>query len=124
MSRTLWAGKDTGIHSVAKMENKKVGNWVCGSEVEVCAALAKYGMDPVHNKGVTIFQQPFDINAFLNRQIDAASAMTYNELAQVLESKDPQTGKLYTMNQLNVIKMQSVGTSMLEDNIFTTSDYL
>ena len=121
---TLLTWKDTGINSVAKMKNKKVGNWLFGNEFEVFAALAKYGMDPVHNKGVTIFQQPFDMNAFLKRQIDAASAMTYNELAQVLESKDPQTGKLYTMNQLNVIKMQTVGTSMLEDNIFTTSDYL
>jgi NitT/TauT family transport system substrate-binding protein len=61
---------------------------------------------------------------FLKRQADAASAMTYNELAQVLESKNPKTGKLYTLNDLNVIKMQSVGTAMLEDNIFTTSNYL
>jgi len=121
---TLLTWKDTGINSVAKMKGKKVGNWLFGNEFEVFAALAKYGMDPVHNKGVTIFQQPFDMNAFLKRQIDAASAMTYNELAQVLESKNPQTGKLYTMNQLNVIKMQSVGTSMLEDNVFTTTDYL
>src|SRR3954469_66379 len=121
---TMLTWKDTGINTVAKMKNKKVGNWLFGNEFEVFAALAKYGMDPVHNKGVTIFQQPFDMNAFLKRQIDAASAMTYNELAQVLESKNPSTGKLYAMNSLNVIKMQSVGTSMLEDNIFTTTDYL
>jgi len=50
--------------------------------------------------------------------------MTYNELAQVLETKNPNTGKLYTLNDLNVIKMQTVGTSMLEDNIFTTTNYL
>ena len=61
---------------------------------------------------------------FLKRQADAASAMTYNELAQVLEAKNPKTGKLYTLNDLNVIKMQTVGTSMLEDNIFTTTNYL
>src|SRR5512133_834492 len=121
---TLLTWKDTGINTVAKMKNKKVGNWLFGNEFEVFAALAKYGMDPVHNKGVTIFQQPFDMNAFLKRQIDAASAMTYNELAQVLETKNPSTGKLYTLNDLNVIKMQAVGTSMLEDNIFTTTNYL
>ena len=50
--------------------------------------------------------------------------MTYNELAQVLESKNPKTGKLYTLSDLNVIKMQSVGTGMLEDGIFTTGKYL
>ena len=87
---TLLTWKDTGINTVAKMKGKKVGNWLFGNEFEVFAALAKYGMDPVHNKGVTIFQQPFDMNAFLKRQIDAASAMTYNELAQVLETKDPK----------------------------------
>src|SRR5437868_11856054 len=52
---TLLTWKDTGINSVAKMKNKKVGNWLFGNEFEVFAALAKYGMDPVHNKGVTIF---------------------------------------------------------------------
>ena len=33
--------------------------------------------------------------AFLKGEIDAGSAMTYNELAQVLEVKNPKTGKLY-----------------------------
>jgi NitT/TauT family transport system substrate-binding protein len=121
---TLLTWKDTGINTVAKMKNKKVGNWLFGNEFEVFAALAKYGMDPAHNKGVTIYQQPFSMDFFLKRQADAASAMTYNELAQVLEAKNPKTGKLYTMNDLNVIKMQAVGTSMLEDNIFTTTNYL
>ncbi len=121
---TLLTWKDTGLNSVAKLKGKTVGNWLYGNEFEVFAALAKYGMDPVHNKGVTIFQQPFDMNAFLKRQINAASAMTYNELAQVLESKNPKTGKLYTLNDLNVIKMQDVGTSMLEDNVFTTGSWI
>src|SRR5512133_772633 len=121
---TLLTWKDTGINTVAKMKNKKVGNWLFGNEFEVFAALAKYGMDPVHNKGVTIFQQPFDMNAFLKRQIDAASAMTYNELAQVLETKNPKTGKLYTLSNLNVLKMDKIGTGMLEDGIFGTESWL
>jgi NitT/TauT family transport system substrate-binding protein len=121
---TLLTWKDTGINTVAKMKNKKVANWLFGNEFEVFAALAKQGMDPAHNKNVTIVQEPFSMDFFLKRQADAASAMTYNELAQVLEAKNPKTGKLYTLNDLNVIKMQTVGTSMLEDNIFTTTDYL
>ena len=121
---TLLTWKDTGLNTVAKLKGKKVANWLGGNEFEVFAALAKYGMDPAHNKGVTIVQEPFTMGFFLQRQADAASAMTYNELAQVLEAENPKTGKLYTMNDLNVIKMQSVGTSMLEDNIFTTSNYL
>jgi NitT/TauT family transport system substrate-binding protein len=52
--------------------------------------------------------------------------MTYNELAQVLETKNPATGKLYKLSDLNVFKMASpsVGTAMLEDNIFTTSKWI
>jgi NitT/TauT family transport system substrate-binding protein len=121
---TLLTWKDTGLNTVPKLKGKTVGNWLFGNEYEVFAALAKYGMDPVHNKGVTIFQQPFDMNAFLKRQISAASAMTYNELAQVLETKNPKTGKLYKLSDMNVIKMQDVGTSMLEDGIFTTGKWI
>ena len=73
---------------------------------------------------MTIFNQPFDMNAFLTKQIDAAAAMTYNELAQVLETKNPATGKLYTLDDLNVFKMADGGTGMLEDNLFTTSKWL
>ena len=38
---TLLTWKDTGINTVAKMKNKKVGNWLFGNEFEVFAALAK-----------------------------------------------------------------------------------
>jgi NitT/TauT family transport system substrate-binding protein len=121
---TLISWKNSGINTVAKMKNKKVANWLFGNEFEVFAALAKHGMDPAHNKGVTIVQQPFSMDFFLKKQADVASAMTYNELAQVLEAKNPATGKLYTLKDLNVIKMQDTGTAMLEDNIFTTTSYL
>jgi NitT/TauT family transport system substrate-binding protein len=63
---------------------------------------------------------------FLKNQVDAAAAMTYNELAQVLETKNPATGKLYTLKDLNVFKMSDpkVGTGMLEDNVFVREDWL
>jgi len=55
-----------------------------------------------------------------------AAAMTYNEMAQVLETKNPATGKLYQLSDLNVFKMASpqVGTGMLEDNVFVRGDWL
>jgi len=121
---TLITWKDTGINTVAKMKGKKVANWLGGNEFEVFAALAKFGMDPVHNKNVTIVAEPFSMDFFLKRQADAASAMTYNELAQVLEAKNPKTGKLYQLKNLNVIPMQKVGTSMLEDGIFVRGDWI
>jgi NitT/TauT family transport system substrate-binding protein len=124
MTELTW--KSSGITSIAKMAHKKVGVWCCGNQPELFAALTKNGINPAKSSDVTIVNQPFDMNLFLQHKIDAAAAMTYNELAQVLESKNPTTGKLYTLADLNVFKMASsqVGTGMLEDNIFTTEKYL
>jgi NitT/TauT family transport system substrate-binding protein len=122
MTQLTW--RDSGINTIAKMKGKKVANWLGGNEFELFAALVKNGMDPTKNKGVTIVQQPFDMNLFLQRKVDSASAMTYNELAQVLESKNPKTGKLFTLKDLNVIKMQNAGTGMLEDGIFVNGSWI
>ena len=115
MTQLTW--KSSGINTIAKMKGKKVANWLGGNQYELFAALTKAGMDPAKNQGVTIVQQPFDMNLFLKKQVDSASAMTYNELAQVLE-----TG--VKMSQINVIKMQDAGTGMLEDGLFSTEKYL
>jgi NitT/TauT family transport system substrate-binding protein len=124
MTELTW--KDSGINTIKKMRGKKVGVWCCGNQPELFAALNKNGINPMNKKQVTIVNQPFDMNLFLQHKIDAAAAMTYNELAQVLETKNPATGNLYTLNDLNVFKMASpsVGTGMLEDNVFTTDKYL
>jgi NitT/TauT family transport system substrate-binding protein len=116
--------KASGITSVPQMRGKKVGVWCCGNQFELFAALTKNGIDPNNKSDVTIFNQPFTMTDFLSHRIDAAAAMTYNELAQVLESKNPATGKLYTLKDLNVIPMQKQGTAMLEDNLFTTQSWL
>jgi NitT/TauT family transport system substrate-binding protein len=115
MTQLTW--KSSGINTIAKMKGKKVANWLGGNQYELFAALTKAGMNPAKNQGVTIVQQPFDMNLFLKKQVDSASAMTYNELAQVLE-----TG--VKASQINVIKMQGVGTGMLEDGLFSTEKYL
>jgi NitT/TauT family transport system substrate-binding protein len=124
MTELTW--KTSGITSIAEMRGKKVGVWCCGNQPELFAALTKNGIDPAKKSAVTIVNQPFDMNLFLQHKIDAAAAMTYNELAQVLESKNSKTGKLNSLSDLNVFKMASpaVGTGMLEDNVFTTESYL
>jgi len=124
MTELTW--KSSGITSIAKMRGKKVGVWCCGNQPELFAALNKNGINPNDKKAVTIVNQPFDMTLFLQNKIDAAAAMTYNELAQVLETKNAKTGKLNQLSDLNVFKMASpaVGTGMLEDNIFTTQKYL
>ncbi len=113
--------KDSGIAGPADLAGKKVAVWFGGNEFELLATLAKYGIDK--DTGVELIQQPFDMNLLLERQVDAAAAMTYNELAQVLETPD-KDGNLYTLDQLNVIDFNAEGTAMLQDGIFVTEEWL
>ena len=114
--------KDVGIESPADLAGKRVAVWFGGNEFELLATLAKYGIDK--DTDVELVQQPFDMNLLLERQVDAAAAMTYNELAQVLETVNPETGELYQLDQLNIIDFNAEGTAMLQDGVFVTEDWL
>ena len=120
MTEVTW--KDTGLDDITKLEGKKVGVWLGGNEHKLFAALTKNGLDP--QSDVDVVAQPFDMNLFLNREVDAAAAMTYNELAQVLEVENPETGELYTLDDLNVFLMSELGTGALEDGIFVREDWI
>lgn len=108
--------KDSGITSVADFAGKRIGNWGFGNEFEIFAALTKAGLDPA--KDVSLVQQQFDMSGLLAGDIDAAEAMTYNEYAQVLETVNPDTGALYTADDLNVISYEDEGVGMLQDAIW------
>src|SRR6266508_446874 len=120
MTELTWA--DSGIDSITSLKGKKVGVWLGGNEHKLFAALTKNGLDP--QKDVEVVAQPFDMNLFLNNEVDAAAAMTYNELAQVLETANSDTGSLYTLHDLNVFKMSDLGTGALEDGIFVREDWI
>jgi NitT/TauT family transport system substrate-binding protein len=120
MTEVTW--KDSGLDAITDLRGKKVGVWLGGNEHKLFAALTKNGIDP--ESDVEIVAQPFDMNLFLNREVDAAAAMTYNELAQVLEQENPDTGELYTEEDLNVFLMSDLGTGALEDGVFVRSDWI
>ena len=115
-----WA--DSGIQSVEDLAGKTVGNWGFGNEFELLAGLRRNGIDP--DSDVTLVQQNFDMSALLNREIDAAQAMIYNEYAQVLEAINPDTGELYQPSDLVVIDWNDVGTAMLQDAIWADAGRL
>jgi len=110
--------KDAGITSPADFAGKKIGNWGYGNEFEIFAALTKAGLDPAAD--VELVQQQFDMAALLAGDIDAAEAMTYNEYAQVLEAVNPDTGKLYTADDFNVVSYEDEGVGMLQDAIWAS----
>ncbi|MES2093083.1 MAG: ABC transporter substrate-binding protein [Actinomycetota bacterium] len=108
--------KDKGISKPADLKGKKVGSWGYGNEWELFAGMQDAGIDTT--SGIKLVQQAFDMKGFLAGDIDAAQAMTYNEYAQVLETVNPATGKLYTADDLTVINWNDVGTAMLQDAIW------
>jgi NitT/TauT family transport system substrate-binding protein len=113
--------KDKDITSPADLKGAKVGSWGYGNEWELFAGMQK---DGVNVDDISLVQQAFDMNGFLAGDIDAAQAMTYNEYAQVLETTNPATGKLYQPDELNVINWNDVGTAMLQDAIWADADKL
>lgn len=117
-----WA--DSGITKPEDWKGKKVGTWGFGNEFELYAALRKVGIEPDDASQVEIIQQPFDMQLLLNREIDAAEAMIYNEYAQVLEATNPDTGELYKPEDLSVINYNDVGTAMLQDHVFANAAWL
>ena len=110
------------ITTPAALKGKKVGSWGAGNEWELFAGMQKAGINTT--TGVDVVTQAFDMKGFLAGDIDAAQAMTYNEYAQVLETKNPVTGKLFQPSDLNVINWNGDGTAMLQDAIWADGEKL
>lgn len=124
----MWA--DSGLAGPCDLAGKKVGVWAFGNEYEVTAGLANCGYAPGLETGgdpASSYQkviQAFDMIAFLNREIDAAEAMTYNEYAQILEAVNPETGELYQPEDLTVIDWNDYRVAMLQDAIHARASWL
>ncbi len=110
---------DSGIESPEDWAGKRVGNWGFGNEYELTAAIELYGVEDVELVG-----QNFDMLALLNRELDAAEAMIYNEYAQLLEAENPETGELYQPEDFNVIDFNDIGTAMLQDAVWVNADWI
>jgi NitT/TauT family transport system substrate-binding protein len=115
------AWKDSGITDVADFEGKKIGSWGFGNEWEIFAAMAAEDLD---STSVSITTQDFSMNALLDRDVDAAQAMTYNEWAQILEVVNPETGKLYTPEDFDVISYEDTEGAMLQDALWADTQRL
>ena len=115
-----WA--DSGITGPADFKGKKIGVWDFGNEFEVTAGALTEGL--VAGTDYEKVIQPFDMSLLLNRQIDVAEAMIYNEYAQVLEATNPATGNLYQPSDLNVINWNDYRVGMLQDALFARQSWL
>ena len=118
--QVAWA--DSGITTPGDFLDRRIGTWRRGGEFEVITAVTEAGLDPASD--FELVQQQFDMTALLNREIDAAEAMTYNEYAQLLGTRNPETGELYTAEDFTVISYQEAGVGMLQDAIWASEERL
>ena len=114
--------KEDSIATSANLVGTKVGNWGYGNEFELLAGIRKAGLDP--SKDVELIQQNFDMQALLNREIKSAQAMIYNEFGILLQTKNPDTGELYSKDLFNAINWNDEGTAMLQDAIWARTEWL
>ena len=106
---------ETGIKTPADLKGKKVGSWFGGNEYEIFALLEKNGLNK--DKDLQMVQQDYTMNQLQKGEIDAASAMIYNEYGLLLESGLKES-------DLNVINVNDEGVAMLEDCLFVNSDWI
>src|SRR5712691_1674469 len=107
----LVSKKSANITKAEDLKGRSVGVWYGGNEFEFLALMDKLGYDP--DKDLNVIKQGFTMDPFLAGQMDAASAMTYNEYQIVLESG-------VKADDLNVLRYNDLGVGMLEDNLFAT----
>ncbi|MGH2463293.1 MAG: ABC transporter substrate-binding protein [Candidatus Limnocylindria bacterium] len=126
-----WA--DSGITEVSDWAGKRIGAWPFGNELEVLAS-AQILADLTDGTDFTRVEQDFDMNELIAAQdgcaasaqdcVDVAEAMIYNEWAQLLETTDPNTGKLFQEDQFYVFNYNDLGTAMLQDGLWARQSWL
>lgn len=109
----LVSKKSAQINAAPELKGRNVGVWYGGNEFEFLALMDKLHYDP--DKDLNVIKQGFTMDPFLAGQMDAASAMTYNEYQIVLESG-------VSADDLNIISYNDEGVGMLEDNLFSSED--
>lgn len=116
------AKKSTGITDLASLKGTRMGSWGGGNELVLFAALRDNGVEPTAD--VEVVQQPFDMSLLLKDDAASVQAKTYNEYAQLLETENPATGKLYTPNDFTVLDLGKLGYASLEDGVYARGDWL
>jgi NitT/TauT family transport system substrate-binding protein len=118
----LVALRDSGIESFADMAGRRVGVWAFGNEFAAAAVFHKADLlsdlDPtVLTPDVEAVVYAFDPALVFPDEVDLASAMTYNELDQIV-------GLGYGLDVLTVLDPADIGADLLEDLIFANNDVL
>ncbi len=113
---TCWA--DTGITEPADLAGNTIGHWFFGNEYTFMGWMSQLGI-PVDGSvgGVELVQVGFNVDPFLQRQVDCTSPMTYNEYWQIIDAG-------ITEDELVTFRYSDYGVDTLEDGIWALEEDL
>ena len=110
--------KEHGITSPADFPGHTLGTWFFGNEIPLLSWMGKLGYSTDGSDGgVTIQKINFNVDPLLQKQVECATTMTYNEYWQVIDAG-------LTPEDLVVFKYEDEGISTLEDGLYTTEEKL
>ncbi len=110
--------KEHGITSPADFPGHTLGTWFFGNEIPLLSWMGKLGYSTDGSDGgVTIQKINFNVDPLLQKQVECATTMTYNEYWQVIDAG-------LTPEDLVIFKYEDEGISTLEDGLYTTEDNL
>ena len=110
--------KEHGITSPADFPGHTLGTWFFGNEIPLLGWMGKLGYSTDGSDGgVTIQKINFNVDPLLQKQVECATTMTYNEYWQVIDAG-------LTPEDLVVFKYEDEGISTLEDGLYTTEENL
>jgi NitT/TauT family transport system substrate-binding protein len=110
--------KEHNINSPADFPGRTLGTWFFGNEIPLYSWMGKLGYATDGSEGgVTIQKINFNVDPLLQKQVECATTMTYNEYWQVIDAG-------LTADDLVVFKYEDEGISTLEDGLYTTEDKL
>ncbi len=106
--------KEHNINSPADFPGHTLGTWFFGNEIPLLSWMGKLGYaTDGSDGGVTIQKINFNVDPLLQKQVECATTMTYNEYWQVIDAG-------LTPDDLVVFKYEDEGISTLEDGLYTT----
>ncbi len=110
--------KEHGIETPADFPGHTLGTWFFGNELPLYSWMSKLGYATDGSEGgVTIQKINFNVDPLLQKQVECATTMTYNEYWQVIDAG-------LTPDDLVVFKYEDEGISTLEDGLYTTEENL
>ena len=110
--------KEHGINSPADFPGHTLGTWFFGNEIPLFSWMGKLGYSTDGSEGgVTIQKINFNVDPLLQKQVECATTMTYNEYWQVIDAG-------LTPDDLVVFRYEDEGISTLEDGLYVNEDKL